>query len=98
MFPAEKSSVLNTIARGSMGQRIPEGNIAKLNLLDEKLLDKIAESAGVHLWKGFVTFASAGILAIFIIVRFIKLLVDTIIHRYALYSIYRCGIYLLATM
>jgi len=82
MFPVEKLSVLNTIARGAMGRRIPKEIIAMLNLLDEKSLDKIAESAGARLWKGFGTFesASADILAIFIIVRFIKLLVDTIIR------------------
>jgi len=89
MFPVEKLSVLNTIARGAMGQRILEGSITMLNLLYEKSLDKIAENARVRLWKGFVTFgsASAGILAIFIIVRFIKLLIDTIIHGYALFHL-----------
>jgi len=64
--------MMNTIARRAMGQRIPERNISMMNLLDEQSLDKIAESAGTHLWKGFITFgsASAGILAgiVFIIV------------------------------
>jgi len=57
-----------------------------MNLLDEQSLDKIAENVGTRLWKGFVTFgsASAGVLAVFIIVRFIKLIIDTIIHGYAL--------------
>jgi len=52
-----------------------------MNLLDEQL-DKIAENVGTRLWKGFVTFgsASAGVLAIFIIVRLIKLIIDTIIY------------------
>jgi len=70
----EKPSILNTIARGAMGQRIPE-SISMMNLLDEQSLDKIAESAGTHLWRGFITFgsANAGILAVFIIVQLIKL-------------------------
>jgi len=57
-----------------------------INLLVEKSLDKIAENTGTCLWKGFVSFrsASAGILAIFIIIRLIKLIIDTIIHGYAL--------------
>jgi hypothetical protein len=59
MFSVEKPSMLNTIARGAMGQCIPEGSISMMYLLDEKSLDKIAESAGTRLWKGFVTFGSA---------------------------------------
>jgi len=98
MFLVEKLSMLNTI--GAMRQRISEGSIFVMNLLDEKSLDKIAESAGTHLWKGFVTFgsASAGILAIFVIVRLIKLTINTIIHEYALHSIYGCGIHLLSAI
>jgi len=93
MFPVEKPSMLNTI-----GQRIPERSISMMNLLHE-LLDKIAESTGTHLWKGFITFgsASAGVLAVFIIVL-IKLIIHTIIHGYALHSIYRCGIHFLTVI
>ncbi|KAH0944445.1 hypothetical protein HN011_009617, partial [Eciton burchellii] len=96
----EKPSMLNTIARGAIGQRIPEGSISMINLLDEKSLDKIAESAGARIWKGFITFgsASAGVLAVFIIARLAKLIIDTIIHGYALHSFYGCGIHLLAAI
>jgi len=53
MFPVEKPSMLNTIARGVMEQRIErkKGNISMMNLLDEQSLDKIAESAGTHFGK-----------------------------------------------
>jgi len=53
-----------------------------MNLPDDKSLDKVAENAGTCLWKGFVTFGSTsvGVLAIFIIVRLIKLIIDTIIY------------------
>jgi len=99
----EKPSMMNTIARAAMRQRIPERNISMMNLLDEQSLDKIVESAGTHLWKGFITFrsASAGILAgiVFIIVRLIKLIIVTIIHGYALHSIsIRCGIHPVAAI
>ncbi|KAH0946869.1 hypothetical protein HN011_011953 [Eciton burchellii] len=72
MFPVERPSILNTIARGAMGQRIPEGSISMINLLDEKSLDKIAESAGARIWKGFITFGSvsAGVLVVFIILQY----------------------------
>jgi hypothetical protein len=98
MFSVEKPAMLNTIARGAMGQRIPEGSISMRNLLDEKSLDKIPESAGACIWKGFITFgsASAGVLAVFIIARLMKLIIDTIIRAYAFHSFYECGIHLLA--
>jgi len=69
-----------------------------MNLLDEKSLDKVANSAGT-LWKSFVTFGSAneGVLVVFIIVRLIKLIINTNI-TWTLFSIYGCGIYLLAAI
>ncbi|XP_070153647.1 uncharacterized protein [Polyergus mexicanus] len=100
MFPMEKPSMLNTIARRALCQEIPAGSLSLLNLFDEKTLDQIAESAGLRLWKGFITFgsASAGILAIFMIIRLVKLIVDTIIHGYALHSIYGWSLHLLGAI
>jgi len=71
MFPVEKPSMLNTIARGALGETIPSGSISMLNLFDEDAINKLADSATKRVWKGFVTFgsASAGVLAIFIIVQ-----------------------------
>jgi hypothetical protein len=68
-----------------------------INLLDEKFLHKVVESAGARIWKGFITFgwASAGILAVIIIARLVKLIIDIIIHGYALHDFYGCGIHLL---
>lgn len=100
MFPIEKPSMLNTIAKGAMGERIPSGSITMLNLLDESSLERIAESAGERAWRGFVTFgsASAGVLAIFIIIRVTKLVIDTVIHGYALHSVYGWSIHLLGAI
>lgn len=100
MFPVEKPQMLNTLARGAMGQDIPPGSVSMLNLLDEKSLEKIAESAGARLWQGFITFgsASAGVLAIFILIRLIKLIVDTIIRGYALHSAYGWSLHLLGAI
>lgn len=100
MFPVEKPSTLNTIARGAMGGNIPAGSISMLNLLDEASLNRIAETAGEKVWKGFVTFgsASAGIFAIILIIRLAKLVVDTIIHGYALHSMYGWSMHLLGAV
>ncbi|KAH0944368.1 hypothetical protein HN011_001394, partial [Eciton burchellii] len=50
--------------------------------------------------KVFITFgsASAGILAVFIFARLVKLIIETIIHGYALHSFYGCGIHLLVAI
>lgn len=100
MFPMEKPSMLNTIARGAMGQPIPEGSVSISKFLDEDTLNKIAENTGERLWKGFISFgsASAGILGIFIVVRLAKLIIDTLIHGYALHSVYGWSVHLLGAI
>lgn len=100
MFPVEKPQMLNILARGAMGQSIPSGSIAMMNLFDEKSLEKIAESAGARLWQGFITFgsASAGVMAIFLIIKLVQLIIDTIIHGYALHSAYGWSLHLLGAI
>lgn len=100
MFPVERPAMLNTIVQGAMGENVPAGSISMLNLLDEASINKIAESAGARMWKGFITFgsASAGILAIFIIARLVKLVIDTLIHGYALHSVYGWSLHLLGAI
>ncbi|EZA48616.1 hypothetical protein X777_13628 [Ooceraea biroi] len=100
MFPVEKPTMLNTLAQGAMGHAIPPNSISFYNMLDEKSLEKIAESAGERLWRGFVTFgsASAGVLAIILVIRLAKLIVDSIIRGYALHSIYGWSIQLLGAI
>ena len=100
MFPVEKPAILNVIARGAMGQTVPAGSISISSLLDEASLDRIAQNTSRRIWSGFMDFgsASAGILAIIIILRLAKLVVDTIIHGYALHSIYGWSLHLLGAL
>jgi len=67
------------------------------NLSGGKIFQKSSNSAGARIWKVFITFGSysASIFAVFIIARLVKLIIDTIIHGYALHSFYGCGIHLL---
>jgi len=44
----EKPPMLNIIARRTIGQYILEGSISMMNLLDEKSLNEIVESAGAY--------------------------------------------------
>ncbi|KYQ53830.1 hypothetical protein ALC60_05455 [Trachymyrmex zeteki] len=99
MFPVEKPSMLNTLARGAL-EAIQPGTVSLSNLLDEDTINRIAESAGAKLWAGFITFgsASAGVLAVFIIIRLVKLIIDTLIHGYALHSIYGWSMHLVGAV
>jgi len=92
MFPVEKPSMLSSIVKRAMRQHMPEESVSMMDLLNKRSLDKIAESAGACLWKGFVTFGSTNrCFDRFIIVRIIKLIINIIIHGYALHSILDCG-------
>lgn len=92
--------MLNTIARGAMGENVNPESISMFNLLDENSLQKIAESTGEKLWSGFLKFgsASAGVMGLFLILRAIKLVVDTIIHGYTLHSIYGWSLHILGAV
>jgi len=100
MFPAEKPALLNTMARGISGHTIHDNTVSMYNLLDEASLQKIADNTASRLWKGFVTFgsATAGVFGIFIIIRVIKLVIDTAIHGYALHTVYGCSLHLLGAI
>lgn len=100
MFPAEKSAVLHTIARGFTGQSFPSDTVSLQNLLDENSLDRIYNNTLTKIWNGFTTFgaATAGVFGIFIIIRLIKIIFDTLIHGYALHAAYGCGLHLLAAI
>ncbi|KAM0728880.1 hypothetical protein ACS0PU_004234 [Formica fusca] len=100
MFPVERPSVLNTVARGVMGRStsLQGGSIS--NLLDEASMEKIAASAWKKFWNKFLFFGniSAGLLGIYLIARVSKLILDTIVHGYALHTVYGWSIYLLGAI
>ncbi|KAL6430623.1 hypothetical protein ACFW04_006903 [Cataglyphis niger] len=100
MFPAEKPALLNTIARGLTGHSIDTNVVSMYNLLDEASLNKIAENAASRVWNGFVTFgsATAGIFGILVVIRIIKIVVDTAIHGYALHTAYGWSLHLLGAI
>lgn len=100
MFPAERPAVLNTVARGVMGQStiLQGGSIA--NLMDEASIEKIAISTWEKFWNKFLIFGniSAGFLAVYMIIRAAKLLLDTLVHGYALHTVYGWSLYLLGAI
>lgn len=100
MFPAERPAILNSLARGITGQStVPQGGSIS-NLLDEQTLHRIAESAWAKTWGYLMGFGniSAGLIGILIICRGIKLIIDTVIHGYALHTVYGWSLYLLGAI
>lgn len=89
-FPMERPAILNGIARKVTGNTAVQQGTSFLRLLDEDSLEKLANSTWKKLWQKFLTFgtASAGIIAIIMLVQLFKILVDTIIRGYTLYSLY----------
>ncbi|XP_050452145.1 uncharacterized protein LOC126851850 [Cataglyphis hispanica] len=100
MFPAEKIAVLHTIARGFTGQTFQSDTVSLQDLLDENSLNKIYSNTLTKIWDGFTTFgaATAGVFGIFIIIRIIKIVFDTLIHGYALHAAYGCSLHLLGAI
>ncbi|XP_076669653.1 uncharacterized protein LOC143369499 [Andrena cerasifolii] len=100
MFPAEKAAVLNTLARGISAKNIPAGSISIMGILDEETITTLAENAAAEFWNGFLKFGTvtAGLLGVFIIIKIIKTLFDTIIHGHQIHAVYGCGLHLLGAI
>lgn len=100
MTSAEQTTVLNTLARGVMGQKatITGGSIA--NLLDSTTLEKIVTSTWNSVWSRFLRFGnmSAGIFGAIVLIRLVKLIIDTVIQAFALHSVYGCSGYMLGAL
>jgi hypothetical protein len=100
MFPAERPAVLNTIARGIMGQPTTLHGGSLSYLMDEESITKIATSAWNKFWDKFLIFGniSAGLLGIYLVIRVIKFLLDTLVHGYALHTVFGWSVYLLGAI
>lgn len=100
MFPLERGPILNSVAMGMAGRVHFDKELSIRRFLDESTIEHIATSTWNKVWSRFISFgtASAGILGIFILMRMIKILVDTVIHGYAIYSIYGFSLHLIGAV
>ena len=100
MFPAERPAVLNSVPRGVMGRPAPIQGGSLSNLLDRNVVEKIAISTWQKFWNKFLIFGnvSAGIMGIYLGIRIFKLILDTIVHGYALHTVYGWSLYLLGAI
>lgn len=96
MFPAQRTAYLEQISRKVSDHSVPIGSAKFENLIDNNAIEKAARSALSRVWGGFTNFGIffAGILGIILILQTIKIIADTLIHGYMLYTIYGWSIHL----
>lgn len=94
LFPAFYSQHKTMIAKEMMRQATTIHGGFFTNLLDEAILEKLATSTWGRIWGKFLTFdnISTCVLGIVIIIRMIKLVLDTILHGVALHSVFGCSL------
>lgn len=94
----EQAVVIETVAQQfTNGSR---GSPSIYNALNEDILDHLAESAWAGTWGKFTGFDTycAGIIGIIMCLRIIKLVADTILHGYALHTVYGWSLNLVAVL
>lgn len=99
-YSQQNALLFSIIVRGMMGQTITTHGGFITNLLDEASIEKIASSIREKIWGRFMIFGNinAGLFGIFVILRGVKLTLDTILHGYPLHSIYGCSCYLIGSL
>ncbi|KAL7299003.1 hypothetical protein TKK_0008099 [Trichogramma kaykai] len=97
MFPLERPALLNGFARELHGATITTKDGTIIQLMNDSVIDKIIDSTWGKIWSKFMNFgtASAGVIAILMILHIIKLLIDVIINGVALHRAYGWSLHLL---
>lgn len=100
MFPVEKTAIINGLAQGASGRAYSTDTIKLTNLLDEEVLEKIANDTTKRIWNGFIKFGSvsAGLMGIYVTWRIIKTIINTILNGIALHKVYGWSIRLLVAV
>lgn len=98
MFTMEQSAVLETVAQQIIKDSPRSPSI--YNVFNEDVLEQLAESAWTRTWGKFTGFGTtcAGIIGIVMCGNIIKIIVDALVHGYALHSVYGWSIYLFGAL
>ena len=96
MFPVERASLLNDVAREIHGHTTGDHDGTLMKLMNEDTMEKIVQSTWERLWEKFMTFgtASAGLTAILLILQVIKMAIEVIINAFLLHRIFRWSIHM----
>lgn len=100
MFPVEKQSILNDIAREIHGQPLADHKGSIIELLDKKAVRKLAKTAWDAVWSDLMTFGtiSAACIAIYVIFMFLKTLLDVTGRAYTLHATFGWSINLFGAL
>lgn len=101
MFPIEQPTLINNFAKAAAGHRVPPSRISITNLLDDNTFDFITKSTSEKIFEGFLQFGSpltAGLIGIWIVIKIVMIVADTLIHGYALHTVYGWSIHLLGAV
>ena len=95
LFPMEKKSIVNTIAKFTQSANSAKDDLMS-NFLTENTPTHIAESTWNKIIKKYEEYGtiSSGIIVTLIIVQLTKMIVDLIIRGYTLQKLYGCSRYL----
>ncbi|KAL7300086.1 hypothetical protein TKK_0007094 [Trichogramma kaykai] len=98
MFPLERPALLNGFARELHGATITTKDGTIIRLMNDDVIDKLVETTWGRLWSKFMSFgsASAGVIAILMILHIVKLAVDVILNGVALHRAYGWSMHMFA--
>lgn len=96
MFPNKKPAVLQTIARTASGRDTMSQGININSLIDENTIrEKLNKAPGkVFGFFNFIETFSVTVFGAWVVVRGIKFIIDTLVHGYALHTVYGWHLYL----
>lgn len=100
MFGSEREALVTVLSRGYDGKETDFQGGSLLNMMSEEQLESFGKKLWSSIWNGVSTFGniSAGIIGFMMIIKIIKWLIDTIIHRRTLYELYGFSCYLLGSL
>ena len=100
MFPIERIAVLNAVALGMLNGKNVTDEIDIEAFLRPEHLEGAIQGFMSKIWNKFLIFGStsAGIFAIFLLIKIIKFGLDTVLHGIALHEIYGFSFHLLGAI
>lgn len=100
MFPVERTAVLNTIARGATGEDTVDQGITISHWVNEEVIQESVQKIWnkMHSFFNTVGTFSTTLLGVWVTIKSIKFVIDTLVHGYALHSIYGWSIWLVGSI
>ena len=100
MFYAQRSTIVEAVARRISNREAMIGTSGLSNLFDSYKVSNVLESIMSCIWSAYTKFgiAAAGVIAIIMIFQTFQFVLDTLIRGHTLYGAYGCSTHLLAAI